>query len=334
MKKNAIRFISSILSVIMLLSICAYATDDKNICEDAIIADNATFEDNIYYEIYSSLSPEAKLLFNEMIKDSTRLTYIHNRYVANSFANYISQESSHNAESKVNSTSVSDILRNLQTALESLRLPDDVLYSLEAVGSSMVAAIADGALPVGDILAAFAVAQAVVVIADNWDEIGNQWVNVVKAFKQSFSNVNTDVDSAFAEVKSNVSDVQNRARISHSISATRKVVNINNTTYKCSVSASEITKKDAENKRYFVAVKYKDDVYVDLSSPIEYTLAKQIVAANDSTVGVFATSETFAKPLGGFMPIIESHGTSYNYYIHMHNRLYRHAHIWYPNIPL
>ena len=97
---------------------------------------------------------------------------------------------------------VEDPMRVLMKELNGLGLPLAVLYSLKAMGASMVASIADGPLPVGEIMFAAATASTIVVIAANWNSVSSKMDKIARAFQKAFSTAASNIASAFAKIKS------------------------------------------------------------------------------------------------------------------------------------
>jgi hypothetical protein len=95
--------------------------------------------------------------------------------------------------------------------LGGLGLPSAVLYSLNAMGAGMVAAIADGPLPVGDILLAATTASAVLVIAAHWDVVSPKFNQITRSFQKAFSTAASNILSAFSKIKSDAKKEADKA---------------------------------------------------------------------------------------------------------------------------
>lgn len=326
MKRNFIRVTTMVVAVAMLLSICISAIgESETFVNDEVFSSDCESQ-NIYSEMFGSLSPEAKELFIYMIENNSELTRLHREYVDPEFET---------EDVCVQTVASTDILSNLQYELQLLSLPADVLYALDAVAASAVAAIADGILPIGEILTAFAIANAIKVVADNWTEISSKWSDIVKAFRTSLSDVSSSVDDEFTDVKESVETVQKCIHVSVDINNTR--VRIDNSTYVCTTSAADLTKENAKKNLYFVAILSfnEREVLIDLDNPIDGATANAIVAANLTNVGVFCATEGAAKKIAGMNPTYHhAHNDGWNYYQHYHRKVFPKCHIWFPNIPL
>jgi hypothetical protein len=192
----------------------------------------------------------------------------------------------------------SDPASILSAELAALNLPTSVTYALETMGASMAAAVEDGPLPIGDILFAAATVTAVVVIAVNWNEVAPKWNKIVKAFKKAFSKSSSNVTSAFEKI---YKDVQAKIKEKPSLTINGKKVIINTVEYNCTTKAEALTKKQKNAAKYYPAVLYKGAVYVDTAHPLDTSKAKLFIYANNKTVGVFATSKSYAQGIcGGF----------------------------------
>ena len=139
MKQLTQKAISLLLSLVMLFSLSSTAL--------AVSSPNdLTSSDEIALsrEIYASLTPDAREIFDASLRYDAELLQYHTTYVDPSFT--IS------SSPVLYSAAVADPLSVLSTQLSYIPLPTAVLYSLKAMGASMIAAIADGPLPIGDIL--------------------------------------------------------------------------------------------------------------------------------------------------------------------------------------
>lgn len=84
-----------------------------------------------------------------------------------------------------------------------------------------------------------------------------------------------------------------------SVTLSGQTVTINGVKYECKTKADNLTEQQKKNKKYFPAVLYKDTVYVDPLHSLSNTTAKLFVYANNSKIGIWATSSSYAKGLCG-----------------------------------
>lgn len=82
-----------------------------------------------------------------------------------------------------------------------------------------------------------------------------------------------------------------------------------------------LTEKHKNESQYYVAVLYAGYVWVAASQPIHTGIAKLIMFANNPTVGVWATKESYARGLcGGPYAIWHNyHDSSEGYFYHFHH---------------
>lgn len=159
--------------------------------------------------IYKKMTPEAKTLFKHymMTYDNEMLT-LHNAYVDDKIET-LNNNMSLNATTSIKITSsLASQLSTLGKELSLLGLSDAVKYALMSAGSSILAALADGPLVVGDIVAIFVVAGCSAVLIANWKEVSGNWSKIVSAFKKAFKD---DVSSktfnlVFGNVKPRYAD--------------------------------------------------------------------------------------------------------------------------------
>lgn len=201
-----------------------------------------------------------------------------------------------------------------------------MLNSLESVAAGIVAALADGPLPLGDFLLLASTSGLAIAVANNWNSIYTKWSSIISVFTNAFASISSDVEATFDEVQRNVSTYQNVP----SISTNGKVASVAGVQYNCLVKASEMTQGQKQNN-YYVAILFWNEVYFDSTRPITQGLARMIVAANHGYVGVLATNQSRASALAQPVPIgPECHGYgSSGYYYHYHNAMHRSCHIWF-----
>lgn len=149
-------------------------------------------------EAYVALTPEAKAIFDASLAYDSDMLKFHTTYVDKNFTPPAPKPQTRSA------VAVADPMRVLMAQLGGLGLPSAVLYTLKAMGAGMVAAIADGPLPVGDILFAAATVSAVVVIAANWKTVSPQWSKIVAAFQKAFADSANNIIRAFNSLKSSI----------------------------------------------------------------------------------------------------------------------------------
>lgn len=123
---------------------------------------------------------------------------------------------------------VADPMRVLMAELGGLGLPSAVLYSLKAMGAGMVASIAEGPLPVGEILLAAATASAVVVIAAHWDVVSPKFDQITRAFQKAFSAATSNISSVFAKIKSDAQKEAERKKDSEKKPTGKRVKDVLN----------------------------------------------------------------------------------------------------------
>ena len=286
-------------------------------------------EVQIAKETYANLSPEAKVIFDgELAKDKELLEF-HKTHVDPSYEK--TSNSSRTIYGKVATYSVTravttDPMTILSAKLAVLSLPSAVAYSLKAMGAGMVAAIADGPLPIGDILLAAAAVSAAIVIAVNWNEVCENWNSIVSAFRAAFAVSSSNVKSAFVTI---LSDVNAELAINPAITVDkkRKTVKVNGVTYLCNTRAAYLTKEDQKNIKYMLAYRTETEVWVATVELKDYQ-AKLIASFNRSDIGVWATSRSYASALcKNGRPCTT--GIGEGYYPHFHHIQYTAFHCWY-----
>ena len=319
--KRIMRCICLTLVFAMVLSTGAIAADATKQNESetvSFLVDNYD-EAQIAQDTYANLSPEAKQLFDQLLARNPRLAEYHRNNVDSSFRADLTDTY---AVPKPN-----DPLELLAAELAALALPASVEYSLEAMGAGMVAAVADGPLPVGDILLAASTASAAIVVAANWNLVSSKWSRIINAFTTAFSTMVSNVRDAFGEIKDEIPNIQSAPPIS----INGQEVTIGGEKYNCRTDAEYFSKRDVKKDTYYVALRYLGAIWIDFDHPINKSKARFFIAANNSYVGIFASSESDARGVAGRYVGPEGCNHTSGYFLHYHNALHRRAHIWYFN---
>ena len=195
MKRLSTQLLSAILILSMIFTSTVPAFAAENYSNEKNII-NTQEEIDAAREAYAALTPEAKAIFDESLVYDLEMLQFHTTYVDQGFTLPVPIPKTRSA------TVVEDPMRVLMKELNGLGLPLAVLYSLKAMGASMVASIADGPLPVGEIMFAAATASAIVVIAANWNSVSSKMDKITRAFQKAFSTAASNIASAFAKIKS------------------------------------------------------------------------------------------------------------------------------------
>lgn len=323
-----INFIKKAVSLFLTLALIlcivppAFAAETSSITNDSECAIS-------YYDIemarntYNSLSGEAKVIFDSALLSDPEMMDFHIAYVD---SNYVIDMPKDQPSLATMAVATADPMTILTTQLAALSLPTAVTYSLKALGASMVAAVADGPLPIGDILLAAATVGTAAVIAANWNEIAPKWNGIVNAFTTAFSNSVSNVVSAFKTILGNVNS---KLEDEPNITVSGKTITINGTKYHCNVKADVLTAKQTQNKKYFPAVLYNSSVFV-CPTAIDTKIAKAIMILNNKTIGVWATSEKYARGVCGSNPVWHNtHKSTEGYFFHYHMAGPSKSHCWY-----
>lgn len=318
--KRIIRCICLTLVFAMVLSTGAIAADAAKQDESEAVSfllDNYD-EAQIAQDTYANLSPEAKQLFDQLLARNPELAEYHKNNVDYSFRADL-------ADTNV-AMRGGDPLEVLSKQLAVLALPVAVEYCLEAMGASMVVAIADGPLLVGDILLAASTASAAVIIAANWALVRPDWNSIINAFTTAFSTAVSNVRDAFAEIEVEIPNIQSAPPIS----VDGNEVTVGKERYLCSEDAEYLSKENCRKGVYYLAVIFAGSVWIDLDHPMDKGKAHLIIAADHGRVGIFASSASDARSLAGPRYVgPEGCNHASGFFMHYHNPVVRHAHIWY-----
>lgn len=219
-----------------------------------------------------------------------------------------------------------------QLSLLSLSAP--LQYALVGMGASLVAAGVDGPIPVGDVIGGIVAAGSAVIIAFHYKEFTEKYDGICRAFAAAFAV------TVFAQIKSSLDNLYNKcaALVSGSSSETvrindQRVTMPDGTIYNCTTRAASLTDTQKRAHKYYPALLYDGDIYVDASKGIETGVCKIIIRLNHKKFGVFATSKSHARGVVGSPNVEEkAHGNTSGHYPHFHNLNFRNAHVWFSDL--
>jgi hypothetical protein len=333
MKQFSMKFLSVVLVIAILLSVSSAGVAASNndsqvttvVLGDISVQLSTYDEAQVAQDAYYGLSPEARAIFDQMLALDSDTRAFHIANVDSSFNVANVAATGIQSITTLSNTSVATVV----SQLNALNLPSAVVYSLEAVASGIIAALADGPLPFGDILLLVATVGAAVVIAANWSSISSKWSSIVSIFTNAFSSIYSAITDVFSEISAQVPNINSAPSIS--INFPGKTVTINGTTYSCSVEAQNLTQQQKTGKKYYVAllVHAFQNVFV---CPIQITdaVAKSIIYANNSYVGVFASADSYALGLVSPNYRLDFAYNGDGYYNHYHKLPHLNCHVWYP----
>lgn len=194
MKRLTNRIVSFILvmSMICSMGISAFAASPKVESTENYPVDEVAVAEAVRKQC-EALSPEARKIFLRAISGDSELVSYYQENVDPEFVP---------ALRPMAAAATSDPLEQLERNLKALRLPTAVVVSLMAVGSGLMAAIADGPLPFGDAWLLVASTGAAVVIGLNWAIVSPLFPDIVDAFKKCFTDSVSLIVDVFDKLKS------------------------------------------------------------------------------------------------------------------------------------
>lgn len=197
------KFISMLLIVCMVFmtAFTGYANGSTMNYKNTILSKDYV---KIAQNSYDEMTPMAKEVFLNAIKSEPELLAFHINNVDSSYKQRWSLVEVNEIKSDVNvvrsSLYVRSALANpideIKIGLQLLNLPTAVYYSLLAFGSSLVAAVADGPLPVGDIVALGAGLVSGIVIGWYWNDIKDKVDGIADVFVNALSQYGSSIRRA------------------------------------------------------------------------------------------------------------------------------------------
>lgn len=335
MKTLTTRILSFILALVMTFTFVvpglAYADFDDTLDSEGetdSIEDVIESEDiEVFKEIFENLSPEAKVIFEESLKDDPVLLAIHVTYVNPEMT---SSEDESPRPARVRRSS-KDPLKRFSADLKKLGLPKKAAYSLNAMAANMIAAEVENQLTVASILVAAAAAEVVSALSPDWSAITPQWKDIRRLFENLFESFKENIREAFGSIRKDI-EAKASTIAKPNVQVNGQKVRVDSRTYVCTEAAEHLDKKKLKEAKYFPALLAKNTVYVDVHSPLTTGEAKIILYADSKIVGLWATQERYARGIcgGNQATYHDPHGGD-GFFPHYHHFAYKKCHCWYSN---
>lgn len=191
---------------------------------------------------YSNLSPEAKAIFDASISTNPALVEYHRNNIDSTYD-----------ETRIESNAMTrDAAVIIQNGLMNMNLPVAVQDALNLLSSGIMAALMDGPLGAGDIYAIAVSLYTAVVIAAYWDEILDQWDNIVALFQKAYKSESTSISDSMSAVKEDVADERDLPdSATVTISQQSRTIRVEGRYYVCSIEA---TKFAPVHERFYPAM--------------------------------------------------------------------------------
>lgn len=189
---NQIVSLILVVSMICSMGVTAFATSPKAAPVEYYSSDEVATAEAIRNQC-EALSPEAKIIFLNAISGAPDLVAYYRENVDSDFEPVLRP---------MVAATTNDPLKQLESNLKALQLPTAVVVSLMAVGSGLLAAVADGPLPFGDAWLLVASTGAAVVLGLNWAIVSPLFPKIVDAFKECFTDSVSLIVDVFDKLKS------------------------------------------------------------------------------------------------------------------------------------
>lgn len=286
-------------------------------------------EQSLIQEVYNSLSDDAKELFNQQIAQDPKLIEIHEKYIGNlEPVIYDNNDTSYSLMTDyATARSEKNALDVLTYELSLLALSAPLYYALMAQGAALVAAGVDGpVIPIGDVVGVCIAGAGAVIIAIYYQEFMEKYSGISRAFSMAFVVAGHQIQQALNDLYQKCAEKLS----SSSISISGQTVNANGEEYRCTTLASSLSERQKRLHKYYPALLYNGNVYVDTTKGMDTPIAKGIIAINDKRFGVWANSDSYARgACGNNAKYHEPHGGDEGYYQHYHSLTHTKSHCWF-----
>lgn len=194
------RYIASIVAGVMLFVPTANAFASSDIQDEEVINYEINLDEldgeltqGVLKENFDNMSEESKQIFLNEIKYDEELLNFHKENI----------DPSCTIQKPTRVKRSASALAQVRSGLQALNLPTPVYYSLVSFASSLVGAVADGPLPVGDIAALGTGVVSAIAVGYYWDDIKGKVGSIKNVFARSFSKVGGNVRQAMDRMFSN-----------------------------------------------------------------------------------------------------------------------------------
>lgn len=173
--------IKSIISSILVLSLLITSTN-FSYAKTTL----SEYEINILRENFNSMPQNQKELFLSEIKKDDELYLFHVNNIDDSMLNDTNDNITFFMNGIIRNSANRNIIEQVRIGLKALNLPTPVYYSFVTFASSLGAAIADGPLPIGDILLLGSGVIGCIIVGWYWDSISYKVSGIVSVFRSAF----------------------------------------------------------------------------------------------------------------------------------------------------
>ncbi len=321
MYRRIISFILTICVCFCILPTSVFAINATTEPEYTYVVDCSISVEESLIRAYSNLSPEAKEIFDSRIASNPALVEYHQNIVDPSYD--VTQYMSSLSRSAV------DIITS---GLSNMNLPVQVQEALNLLSSAILAALADGPLPAGELYALSILLLTAIALADHWDVVAPQWDSIVLLFQQAFTSIISPISTSMASIKE---DTIQENTLPDTIIIT---VNPNNKMMRIggrSVLCNTVVESDTEvNGNYYPALLFSGILFF-FPNAVSSKEARAIMSANIDSSGVLAQTGSMAKNLCYSIGPVVSHGPHenmpnfLNHYHFTRNNKNSNSHAWY-----
>lgn len=314
----------------MAICICLYILPTSALALDSQIstelANMVTVDVNMTAEealskAYENLSDEAKVIYNSISLNVNNDEYS----LTNNELNNVAVPASVMGAAEV-----------ISQGLTQMGLTGPVVQALNQLASAILAILADGPLPIGDIYALSISLYTAVTLATYWDDILDQWDDIVALFQQALTETSSTISDSMDLIKEDViSEREISDTVIVAVIAESRTIRVDNTYYVCNIP---ITRFGPSQERFYPAMIFSG-VFWACPTYVPFKVARAIMSANIELSGVITKYSQLAYNLCGSL------GTPYhhpahadddpNYLAHYHfskvGREYN-THAWYTTL--
>ncbi len=335
MEKLLRHMLCIIVAVAFAFSLFSTAYATANRLNESVHINYSFTDQECAKAVFDGLSLEAQKIFLSHISCDPTLVEFHRENVDKAFSP--GRVTSFGSIEK--SVNKSNLLNTIHNELVSLGLSTSVVYAFEGIASGIIAAAADGALPIGDIYATIVATYAAATLAEHWTtEIAPNWNEIVAVFQSAFSDMRENIAAALGLLADDAVSMTNPAQ-TVAISGSLVIVERKDGTterFRVNTRAENCYLEDNE---YYVAALINHVLMVCPIS-IDFGTAVAIKKANLSAVGVATYHHMLAQsvatansPFGITYHSNDVHSGNPNYLPHYHpcnsNGTPKSVHIWF-----
>lgn len=303
MTKRLISIIIAVCITVGMLSTFVFAAKSEIAQDFTFTVDCSMTAEEALLKAYSNLSDKAKIIYNSIGNSSRIDIYEYGFGESNTLATFAAMGA---AEA-------------INQGLNQMGLNNQVIQALNQLATAIIASLADGPLPIGDIYAISVGLYTAVVLATHWDEIVNSWDDIVALFQQSISQTSSTIGGSMDLIEEDtIKERELPDTLNVIVLTSSKTIRVDDTYYVCSIPVAKFGPRE---ERFYPGMIFSGTFWV-CSKYVPFKIARAIMAINADLTGILTKFSTLAFNLCSTLGTVRHHDphkeNDPNYLSHYH----------------